>query len=102
MCVCVYFKYSYYYQHAIHLKAPSKLEPSRGAVGNDCPTRQRLVQRLAQKAAGFGGLLACLVAFLIFGAGSFSHVSGMQKTALFSFAFSTFPTWEKKSLLISC
>lgn len=74
MCVCVYFKYYYYYQHAIHLKAPSKLEPSRGAVGNDLPTRQWLVRRLAHKAASFGGLFACLVAFLIFGAGSLSHV----------------------------
>lgn len=72
--VCVYFKYYYYYQHAIHLKAPSKLEPSRGAVGNDLPTRQWLVRRFAHKAASFGGLFACLVAFLIFGAGSLSHV----------------------------
>lgn len=72
--MCVYFKYYYYYQHAVHLKAPSKLEPSRGAVGNDLPTRQQLVRRLAQKAASFGGLFACLVAFLLFGAGSLSHV----------------------------
>lgn len=64
VCVCVYFKYYYYYQDAIHLKAPSKLEPSRGAVGNDLPTRQRLVRRLAQKAASFGGLLACCFSYL--------------------------------------
>lgn len=72
--VCVYFKYYYYYQHAIHLKAPSKLEPSRGAVGNDLPTKLWLVWRLIQKAASFGGLFTCLVAFLIFGADIFSHV----------------------------
>lgn len=73
-CVCVYFKYYKYYQHAIHLKAPSKLEPSRGAVGNDLPTRQQLVWRLPLEAASFGGLFACLVFFLISGAGSLSHV----------------------------
>lgn len=90
--VCVYSKYYYYYQHAIHLKAPSKLEPSRGAVGNYLPTRQQLVRRLAQKAASFGVLFACLVAFLSLEQ-ALSHMwSEMQQTALFSFAFSKFLT----------
>lgn len=71
-CACVYFRYYCYYLHAIHLKTPSKLEPSRGAVGNDLPTGRQSVWRLAQKAASFGGLFACLVAFPIFGAGCLS------------------------------
>lgn len=89
MCVnactraCVYFRYYCYYQHAIHLKAPSKLEPSRGAVGNYLPTGQQSVWRLAQKAASFGGLFACLVAFPIFGAGCLSP--GVRNTANCSF-----------------
>lgn len=65
--------YYYYYQHAIHLKAPSKLQPSRGAVGNDFPTRKWSEWTLAKKAVSFEGLFACPVAFLIFGAGSLSH-----------------------------
>lgn len=70
-CACVYFRYYCYYQHAIHLKTPNKLEPSRGAVGNNLPTGQQSVWRLPQKAASFGGL--CLsVAFPIFGAGCLS------------------------------